>query len=680
MRTIRVELLREGPPHNQLLSPLTRYLAVVGNQAPEPFNIRLEHADFARWLLDLDVERQPDRPPSSDGLSAATQEVTRLFGSLESLRAEVAMVDGNDGIELELVLSASELASLPLELAEAPRGFPGEGQSLFRQARPVALTRHSHRIRPSLSSWPDRLRILVVGGSEALGDLPLEAHVAAIRKALSPWMGGEEAGSPDLEAATLVEVISNASWTDVSEACQKQAAFGGEPFTHVHFVAHGAPLSGRPSEAARHGIALRDERVAGGETARVVSGHELEVALRGGVEHPVPGPVVVTLATCQGGSAGTVVAPAGSLSHSLHEDGIPVVVASQFPMSIPGSALFAEILYEGFARNEDPRHTIHRARRELSAQAPGTHDWASIVCYPSLPADLDSALGRSELERTRKASDVAVKMAERALLAAAPEPGVSLEGALRALDGWVDRAHTSGNATGGTLGTRLRSSLAMRWADVLGVAVAKGRAVPVRLPAQGRRNVRFTELPERELVRMARDGYAELFDEERVTHGLVQTLGLSLALLFGRFAGERRDDPKLVPPWEGDTLDDAAGLGPKGWASAWSSARFLASRDPVSGDEGAQTYGCLAELALIGMMAGTAAAEAEAECWSHLRTLIRLAGRSSFRAFSAHRQLGRHARWLDASPNPPAAAVSAAAKRLQAKLAAMQVPTDWLER
>ena len=54
MRTIRLELLRHGPPHNQLLSPLTDYLALCGDHPNTTLNFPLEHESLQVRLRALE--------------------------------------------------------------------------------------------------------------------------------------------------------------------------------------------------------------------------------------------------------------------------------------------------------------------------------------------------------------------------------------------------------------------------------------------------------------------------------------------------------------------------------------------------------------------------------------------------------------------------------------------------
>ena len=56
IRTVTAEFLRSGPPHNQLLSPLTQYLAVCGDAGAGVVTVPYEHAAFERQLKELRYE------------------------------------------------------------------------------------------------------------------------------------------------------------------------------------------------------------------------------------------------------------------------------------------------------------------------------------------------------------------------------------------------------------------------------------------------------------------------------------------------------------------------------------------------------------------------------------------------------------------------------------------------
>lgn len=54
--TLKLELLRSGPSHNQLLSPLTAYIALCGSDGPVTIRIPLEHRQLLARISRLRYE------------------------------------------------------------------------------------------------------------------------------------------------------------------------------------------------------------------------------------------------------------------------------------------------------------------------------------------------------------------------------------------------------------------------------------------------------------------------------------------------------------------------------------------------------------------------------------------------------------------------------------------------
>jgi len=96
--------------------------------------------------------------------------------------------------------------------------------------------------------------------------------------------------------------------------------------------------------------------------------------------------VVVTLATCDAANLTNTITSRRSIAHGLHELGFPVVVASQFPFTVPGSSLMVETFYKVLLEGQDVRIALHQARLALYEKRQTTgHDWASLVGYVRLP-------------------------------------------------------------------------------------------------------------------------------------------------------------------------------------------------------------------------------------------------------------------------------------------------------
>src|SRR3954463_15921563 len=92
MRTITLELLRHGPAHNQLLSPLTPYLALCENHAPVTLNVPFEHNQFLHRLSALNYEFG-DTPRADQQrqfqLGDTGRELGKLLASIPGLMAEL---------------------------------------------------------------------------------------------------------------------------------------------------------------------------------------------------------------------------------------------------------------------------------------------------------------------------------------------------------------------------------------------------------------------------------------------------------------------------------------------------------------------------------------------------------------------------------------------------------------
>lgn len=430
--TVKLELVRPGPSHNQLLSPLTPYMALCGDGSPITIHIDLEHHQLLSRLERLryvSARRRGLTEVSGRIREAAVMEVggdvTRIFAQIRTLLAEIARArasrpeqGGRDrAVHLRLVLGGSELSLIPFEMAFAPQAFPGEGLELGLQlAMPVVPTRETRSSRQSPVSWDRDLepRILFISAApEGLG-VPLEAHIHALRAAVEPWVKwphvGARAGTATVERARLQHVrerlrlIVNASVEDIREHCAR------ERFTHVHILAHGDTYEAAGEE--RFGLALcrRDDRT----RKEVVSGRRLAEALQASADDRAwrSTPLVVTLATCDSGNQRSVLVPGGSIAHDLHVAGIPWVFASQFPLTIPGSVRMAERLYPLLLRGDDPREVLYDVRQQLHITAAEDHDWAAVVAYASVPDNLDDQVYHFFEDQTRRAIEVSLARAD----------------------------------------------------------------------------------------------------------------------------------------------------------------------------------------------------------------------------------------------------------------------------
>lgn len=392
-----LELVRPGPAHNQLLSPLTPYVALCGGDSPVSIHIPFEHQQLLTRLQRLRYEL--DNSVASDAQIAQRQAelqemgkvLGEVLGGIPTLLAELSRVRANGGklAHLRLSLSAGELGMVPFETALSPTGFPGSGSPLFLQSHtPVTITREIRRGCSLPLKWDRQPKILFAFASPpGLASVPAEAHLRAIRDAIAPWVKIKKDPQKSVtELKRLLTVLPDASLQEIRDLCSR------ESYTHVHILAHGAPFN---NAGDRHfGIALcRNNDKTQWE---VVDGESLAIALTGKSSACAAqeAPSLVSLATCDSGNVGSVISPGGSIAHGLHAAGIPWVVASQFPLWMKASSLAVSELFSGLLAGEDPRSVLYDLRRRLRTDCPSTHDWASIVAYATVPPDFEYQLSQ----------------------------------------------------------------------------------------------------------------------------------------------------------------------------------------------------------------------------------------------------------------------------------------------
>jgi hypothetical protein len=167
------------------------------------------------------------------------------------------------------------------------------------------------------------------------------------------------------------------------------------PFTHVHILAHGQ-LIRDPQDPARYywGLDLRG--------VRPVEPEELANAI--GANDGLPAAVMV--AVCDSANQTSPFDPGKSFAQELHRSGIPVVVASQLPLTQVGSVTLSRAFYPPLLRGGDVRSAIDAARSGLYRDPETGYDWMSLVAYVQLPegyadltlqAALQSELGLLEV-------------------------------------------------------------------------------------------------------------------------------------------------------------------------------------------------------------------------------------------------------------------------------------------
>jgi hypothetical protein len=604
IHTVVLEILRPGPPHNQLLSPLTLYMALCGEGSPVTFRINFEHHQLLnrlerlRYVSDGGAAAVPERMRQAE-VQELGAEVAKILAEIPTLTAEISEASGSRPqlIHLRLALSGSELALIPFELANAPQGFPGERIELQLQASaPITLTREIRRGRPLPVEWNRPPRILFAFAAPGGTTVPYREHTHALRMALEPWI--KQAPVPEQRLPLIKEhltVLPQASLEQIRRAC------AAGDYTHVHVLAHGVAY--QQAGEQRFGVALCDEFAQ--SRPEIVEGKRLAQALRA-VRADGRGqsaPAVVTLAICDSGAAGSVLVPGGSIAHDLHAAGIPWVIASQFPLTKIGSVAAVEVLYTRLLLGDDPRLVLQDLRQRLFTAASTNHDWGSIVAYASLPEGFDRQVNQFRERQMREAINVAFDWA------AQQQDLDQMERALAVADQHL---------------ARWRALLPSD--DSLPSREFKAECYGLHGASQKRKaelyHRRGAEEKACQALQAARAEYAKAMETGTQSHWTA-TQYLSLTAVL-----REKPEPEL-----------------------WAAARWWAANDLRRADAPTQAWahGSLAELDLLGVyhQKPFAAKKAAAAIAEHCEEIVALMGRDSFHVLSTERQFRRYLDWWD---------------------------------
>lgn len=394
IRNIKLEILRHGPSHNQLLSPLTPYLAICRQDGPVTIQLPFEQRQMLTRLERLRYYSGRDRIPDNQReaeLRELGETLGRVLGQIPGLISQLGSMRAEQGgiVHLRLAFSAHELSLVPFECAIAPDGFPGSGSPLFLQANtPIALTREIRHGRDPKVNWNRKPRILFIYATPGpLAQVPYPQHLLALRQAVDPWIVTQDTREAQIaEVARMITVLPEATLPQIRQACADGT------YTHVHILGHGASYEYAGDQ--RFGLALCAE--SDPTQIEVVDGERLALALTTGRATACGSanrPTVVSLATCDSANVASVLTPGGSIAHELHTAGIPWVFASQFPLWMRSSTLFTSILYKRLLQGADPRCVLHELRQRLRTGCPETHDWASIVAYATVPWNFETQVG-----------------------------------------------------------------------------------------------------------------------------------------------------------------------------------------------------------------------------------------------------------------------------------------------
>jgi hypothetical protein len=260
--------------------------------------------------------------------------------------------------ELRVVIrsAAAELYALPWELVTLKDSGQHLADLLGCTVSYEWPTEREGLMRPPA---PENVRLLFAW-SVAGGLVPTDRHQQTLAKSC------QKAGVAFDEQR---DTLPNVSLSRLEE----RLSASPEPISVLHVLCHGAPLETKESGA--YGLMWNSSEE--GADKELVDGARLGALLA-----PYADTLkMVVLCACHGGDGGKLASHLGSVAQELHRVGIEAVVASRLPLSLPGSVLMTETMYQKLlVESLSLEEALSAARRRLRVAGNG-FDWATLQFY-----------------------------------------------------------------------------------------------------------------------------------------------------------------------------------------------------------------------------------------------------------------------------------------------------------
>ncbi|MEO5778089.1 MAG: tetratricopeptide repeat-containing protein, partial [Flavobacterium sp.] len=160
----------------------------------------------------------------------------------------------------------------------------------------------------------------------------------------------------------------------------------GKFFTHVHILAHGGKIDQEFSDF-EFGIIF-------GKAGAIPTPTESIKKLWDNINNK---PFLVNYMICDGANFSNPMTSDKNPVQVTHRAGVPIVLGSQFPLSMLGSVLITKKLYSALFRGIDIREILYDIRIALFDLGPSMHDWISLVSYIRLPEGYNDYLFTASL-------------------------------------------------------------------------------------------------------------------------------------------------------------------------------------------------------------------------------------------------------------------------------------------
>jgi WD40 repeat protein len=291
-------------------------------------------------------------------------ETMRTFVDSAGWKRIAARIDATRATGRPLAITvrsaAHELYTLPWELLDLAGTPVCETDCLLRYESPG----------PASAGEPVPPRAggrVLMAWSAAGGGVPAAEHIDAIAAAA-------RAGHVPFDHAR--DVVASAS----VEALEAALGAAGPPVTILHLLCHGEAVP----DGSAYGLRLDG-------AATPVSPERIRALIA-----PYRNTLrMVVVSACLGSNPGAADNALGSVAQTIHEAGVPTVIASRYPLSVAGSMLLTERLYQRLFVDlwslEQSFLDVRAALRdrERGPGEPRDLDWASVQLYGRSDLGLD---------------------------------------------------------------------------------------------------------------------------------------------------------------------------------------------------------------------------------------------------------------------------------------------------
>jgi hypothetical protein len=367
MESVLIEYFRFDDQNTGVLSDGRKYILAHKNLPAKEVTTSLSQIDLLNaFSQNFDYNSDISNEEKWKAIVEISEKIRELFID----------VSGYTLCQLDVVLNASELCLLPFELLLNENQVP----YFADPDKKIAFTRRLRQSNFENSfTWPYIPKVLFVYSNGGLRDVPFEDHLYELDRALTKWGGSAK--------SEIFKLLTEATFDELQAELKNNDSLKNQ-YTHVHILAHGKAIEvkNKPWDYET-GIAFGT----GKEPATNANSiKELFESLQNK-------PLLVNYMVCDGANFFNPLKPDKNPVQVTHRAGVPIVLGSQFPLSMDGSTLITRLLYYPLFNGEDIRAILNETRIKLFAKREDHHDWISLVSYLRLPEGYNDYLYKASL-------------------------------------------------------------------------------------------------------------------------------------------------------------------------------------------------------------------------------------------------------------------------------------------